>query len=141
MRKLFTGILLAAALPAFASITSDVNEGIKTADTIVSEAIAACEGGATCQELAIEEALTAGLDLNSVISVAMASGVNADTARNAAISAGHNSADISNAIVSAALALDPTAFGETITGFDTTLTIDAITPPQLTTFTAVSQAN
>jgi hypothetical protein len=141
MRKLFTGILLAAALPAFASITSDVNEGIKTADTIGSEAIAACEGGATCQELAIEEALTAGLDLNSVISVAMASGVKADIANNAAISAGHNSADISNAIVSAALALDPTASGETITGFDTTLTIDAITPPQLTTFTGVSQAN
>ena len=143
MRKLFTGILLAAALPAFASITSDVNEGIKTADAIVSEAIAACDGGAACQELAIEEALAAGLDVDTVLSAAIAGGTDATLASNAAINAGQSPADVNNAVTTALANLTATAAGGPAQGGFNAAPAPSNTPtaPALTTTTGVSQAN
>ena len=144
MRKLFTGILLAAALPAFASITSDVNEGIKSADAIVSEAIAACDGGAACQELAIEEALAAGLDVDTVLSAAIASGTDATLASNAAVNAGQSPADVNNAVTTALanLTTENATAGGTQGGFNAA-PAPSNTPsaPALTTTTGISQAN
>jgi hypothetical protein len=138
MRKLFTGILLAAALPAFASITSDVNEGSKPADVIISEAIAACGGSAACQELAIEEALAAGIDLNSVISAAIANGVDQKTVQDAAIEAGQDPTAVLSAIASAVTTTNPTAGGPTQ---GSVFTPSGDSAPGQTTTTGISQAN
>ena len=144
MRKLFTGILLAAALPASANIATDLEAGL-SADAAIANAVAACDGGATCQELAIEEALAAGIDLDSVISAAIASGVNAADAQQAAIDAGQSESAVQSAVTTALANLgtaNPTAGGTTGNGFNAA-SQGTNTPsnPPLTTTTGISQAN
>lgn len=148
MRKLFTGILLAAALPASASITSDIEAGeLATAD-IINNAIAACGGSASCQELAIEEAVAAGVDITSVVNLAIASGVDAGKAIAAATAAGLKAGQSQASIDSAIAAADgiagnlPATAGGTGTGFNTApQTTSTSTAPATTTTTGISQAN
>jgi hypothetical protein len=144
MRKLFTGILLAAALPASANIATDLEAGL-SADAAIANAVAACDGGATCQELAIEEALAAGIDLDSVISAAIASGVNAADAQQAAIDAGQSESAVQSAVTTALANLgttNPTAAGNTGTGFNVAPQSSSTqTNPPLTSNTGVSPGN
>ncbi len=144
MRKLFTGILLAAALPAFANIATDLEAGL-SADKAIENAVAACGGASDCQDLAIEEALAAGIDLDSVISAAIASGVNAADAQQAAIDAGQNESAVQSAVTTALANLgttNPTAAGNTGTGFNVApQTTNTQTNPPLTSNTGISPAN
>lgn len=102
MRKLMTGILLAAALPASASITSEINDGASAAD-VIAKAVAACGGSASCQELAIAEAVTAGIDITTAVNLAVSAGVDASVAIASAAEAGFK-AGLSTEVVLAAAA-------------------------------------
>ena len=104
MRKLFAGILLAAALPASASISSELAAGDASVADIINNAMAACGGGAACQEQAIADAVAAGVDMTTVINLAVASGVDAKAAVTAVSEAGLKNGVSVDAVLSAALA-------------------------------------
>lgn len=116
MRKLFTGILLAAALPASASITSDINAGEISVADIINTALAGCGGSASCQELAIAEAVTAGIDITTAINLAVASGVNAQAAVAAASEAGIKSGQSVDAVLASALAANDVSAVDAVSG-------------------------
>lgn len=86
MRKLLAGIILVAALPVSASVTSDIEAGVQPVEDIISNALAAC-GDAACEEAVLAEALEAGVDSATVNSVATASGVSPETINNAVANA------------------------------------------------------
>ena len=77
MRKLLAGILLTTALPAVASITSELAAGESSVADVVNGAMAACGGGSSCTEAALAETVTAGVDITAVINIATASGMDA----------------------------------------------------------------
>ncbi len=138
MRKLFLGALLAAALPAFASISEDLEAGI-TADQAIAKAVAACDGSANCQFSVVQEALSAGIDVNSVLSSAVANGVDYRDVSDAVVDAGYLSrpdAESALAIVLANLGVtNPTASGGTVGGFDVSSSNDGQSGSELTTTT------
>ena len=103
MRNLFAGILLAAALPASASISSELAAGDASASDIINNAMAACGGSGSCQALAIEDAIAAGVDITTVINIAVASGADATTVIKAASAAGLKSGKSVDTVLAAAL--------------------------------------
>jgi len=105
MRKLMTGILLAAALPASASITSDLNAGGTAAD-VIANAISACGGSASCQELAIAEAVTAGIDITTAVNLAVKAGVDTKVAIASASEAGLKAGQSVESVLKAASAVE-----------------------------------
>tara|TARA_B100001063_G_scaffold48395_1_gene42231 strand:- start:204 stop:713 length:510 start_codon:yes stop_codon:yes gene_type:complete len=138
MRKLIAGLLLTVALPAFASISEDLEAGI-TADQAIAKAVAACDGSANCQFSVVQEALSAGIDVNSVLSSAVANGVDYRDVSDAVVDAGYLSrpdAESALAIVLANLGVtNPTASGGTGGGFNAAPTNNGQTAPGLTTTT------
>ena len=106
MRNLFAGILLAAALPASASISSELAAGDASASDIINNAMAACGGSGSCQALAIEDAVAAGVDITTVINLAIAAGADAKAAVAAASAAGLKAGKSVDTVLAAALAAD-----------------------------------
>jgi len=141
MRKLFLGALFTAALPAFASVTSDIEAGDLPVSEIISGAVSGCAGNAVCEDAVIEDAIAAGIDVTSIINLAIAAGVDpavaVDTARNAALDAGQSEAAITVAIANSdgSNQLPSTAGGGTGGGFNAAPTNNGQTAPGLTTTT------
>ena len=106
MRKLFAGILLAAALPASASISSELAAGDASVSDIINNAMAACGGSGSCQELAIADAIAAGVDITTVINLAVAAGADAKATVTAASAAGIKAGKSVDVVLAAALAAD-----------------------------------
>ena len=106
MRNLFAGILLAAALPASASISSELAAGDASASDIINNAMAACGGSGSCQALAIEDAVAAGVDITTVINLAIAAGADAKAAVAAASAAALKAGKSVDTVLAAALAAD-----------------------------------
>jgi len=115
MRKLMTGILLAAALPASASITSELNGGA-TASTVIADAISACGGSASCQELAIAEAVTAGIDITTAVNLAVKAGVDTKAAIASASEAGLKAGQSVESVLKAASAVEGASDTDVIAG-------------------------
>lgn len=115
MRKLMTGILLAAALPASASITSELNAGASAAD-VIAQAITACGGSASCQELAIAEAVTAGVDITTAVNLAVKSGVSVESAIASASEAGLKSGQSVESVLAAAGKVEGATQTEVVAG-------------------------
>lgn len=115
MRKLMTGILLAAALPASASITSELNAGGSAAD-VIAQAITACGGSASCQELAIAEAVTAGVDITTAANLAIKSGVSPKSAIASASEAGLKAGQSVDSVLKAAGKVEGASQTEIVAG-------------------------
>lgn len=115
MRKLMTGILLAAALPASASITSELNAGGSAAD-VIAQAITACGGSASCQELAIAEAVTAGVDITTAVNLAVKAGVDTKIAIASASEAGLKAGQSVESVLKAASAVEGASDTDVIAG-------------------------
>jgi hypothetical protein len=141
MRKLFTGLLLTAALPAFASVTSDIEAGELAVSGIITNAVATCGSNAVCQDTVIEDAIAAGIDVTSVINLAIDAGIDPvvaiDVARNAALDAGQSQESITAAITASNgfNALAATAGGNNGGGFNAAPSNNGQTAPGLTTTT------
>ncbi len=115
MRKLMTGILLAAALPASASITSELNSGA-TASDVIASAVATCGGSASCQELAIAEAVTAGIDITTAVNLAITAGVDTKLAIASASEAGLKAGQSVESVLKAASAVKGASDTDVIAG-------------------------
>jgi hypothetical protein len=83
---LASAIILAASTSAFADMKADIANGATAAD-LVTKAAAACAGSNSCQELALEEMLAAGVDIDTVAAAAVDAGMSVTTIVNAAIAA------------------------------------------------------
>ena len=116
MRKLFAGILLAAALPASASISSELAAGDASVSDIINNAMAACGGSGSCQELAIADAVAAGIDITTVINLAVAAGADAKAAVSAASAAGIKAGKSVDSVLASALAADNVPAADAIGG-------------------------
>ena len=116
MRKLFAGILLAAALPASASISSELAAGDASVADIINNAMAACGGSGSCQELAIADAVAAGIDITTVINLAVAAGADAKAAVSAASAAGIKAGKSVDAVLASALAADNVPAADAVGG-------------------------
>ncbi len=143
MRKLFTGLLFAVALPASASVTSDIEAGELSASDIINNAVSACGGDASCQEAVIADAVAAGIDITSVINLAIAAGVEPLTAvtvaTRAGLDAGQSEASIAESVANSngvGNALTATAGGQA-GGINVAPSNNTPTPPPLTTTTIV----
>ncbi len=86
MRKLALTLLLAASLPAFASVQSDLNGEMSAADAF-TKANAGCETAA-CTEQVLAELLAAGVSIKDVLAIAISSGLSPDNAAKSLITAG-----------------------------------------------------
>jgi len=102
MRKIFTGILLAASLPAFADIAADLSSG-KSVQEAYQAASAEC--GGNCDEQIFAEMKAAGVMTESIIQAALASGSDVASVMSAATKAGVPAADAGAAVQQAALGL------------------------------------
>ena len=79
MRSLKNGLMvafLAAALPAFADVASDVKDGL-TAEVVMENALEACGADCSSEEKAaiIEQMVKAGLALEAIAEVALTQGM------------------------------------------------------------------
>ena len=83
---LASAIILAASTTAFADMKTDIDNGATAAD-LITAAVASCGGSNSCQELALQEMLAAGVDINTVAAAAVDAGMSVTTIVNAAIAA------------------------------------------------------
>lgn len=116
MRKLLAGILLTTALPAVASITSELAAGESSVADVVNGAMAACGGGSSCTEAALAETVTAGVDITAVINIATASGVDAKVAIATTVEAGLNAGQSFDQVLASALAAEGVSTFDAIAG-------------------------
>jgi hypothetical protein len=99
---LASAIIIAASTSAFADMKADLANGATAAD-LVTKAVAACGGSNSCQELALEEMLAAGVDIDTVAAAAVDAGMSVTTIVNAAIAADAPAADAITAATGAAV--------------------------------------
>ena len=118
MRKIFTGILLAASLPAFADIAADLSSG-KSVQEAYQAASAEC--GGNCDEQIFADMLAAGVAVESITQAALASGADVASVMSAATKAGVSVADAGAAVQQAAgnLGMDVAAVDNAVTSFIT----------------------
>ena len=86
MRKLAMALLLSAALPAFASVQSDLTSGVSAADAFAA-ANASCDTAA-CTDQVLADLFAAGVAVKDILAIATDAGVSADAAGKALIAAG-----------------------------------------------------
>ncbi|MBS52817.1 MAG: hypothetical protein CMI03_08705 [Oceanospirillaceae bacterium] len=102
MRTLKNGLMvafLAAALPAFADVASDVKDGL-TAEVVMENALEACGADCSAEEKAaiIEQMVDAGLALETIAEVALIQGMSISD-----VVAGMNAAGIEATVLATAI--------------------------------------
>ena len=110
---LASAIILAASTSAFAGIAEDLKIEGATSDSVVTAAMSAC-ADADCKTAVLEEAIAAGVDANSIMTLGLAAGIDAQ-----AISTSLRTANVPESeIVAAAIAnnIDPTTITASTAG-------------------------
>jgi hypothetical protein len=83
---LASAIILAASTSVLADIKDDIDNGA-TAAELATLAVSSCNGDSGCQELALAEMLTAGVDIEILAAAAVEAGISVTTVVKAAIAA------------------------------------------------------
>jgi len=110
---LASAIILAASTSSFAGIAEDLAVEGATSDSVVTAALSAC-ADADCKTAVLEEAIAAGVDASSIMTLGLAAGIDAP-----AITSTLRAANVpENEIVAAAIAnnIDPTTITESTAG-------------------------
>ena len=95
MRKLAMALLLSAALPALASVQSDIDGGMSATDAFTA-ANASCDTAA-CTDQVLADLLAAGVTVKDALAIAINSGIPSDAAAKSLIAAGANPQDVTAA--------------------------------------------
>lgn len=93
LRNLLASAILLASTSAFATIAEDLKAEGATSASVVDAALSACTD-ADCKAAVLAEAIEAGIDTKSVMSIALASGVEAKAVSSALLKAGVSQQDI-----------------------------------------------
>jgi hypothetical protein len=130
---LASAILLAASTSVFAGVAEDLSVKGATSDGVITAALAECTD-TDCEADALVEAIEAGIDASSVMSLALAADIDVDTIASALYTANVSEADI----FAAAIAnnqnpedfIDATATGNTIIGSSIRLSLPVASVPR-----------
>jgi hypothetical protein len=133
IRNLLASAILLASMPVLAGIAEDLNTEGATSDGVITATIAECTD-TVCEIDVLVEAIEAGIDATSVMSIALAADINVETIASALYAANVSESDI----FAAAIAnnqnpedfINATATGNTIIGNRTRISLPVASVPK-----------